>query len=795
MIKFKKFMSVMCAASVAASMAVMPAFAETTSAYNYEVKYTDDCTTKTHVKSRYEPYGATVNQTYGFVSYTQHSGAGTDHCLYFDYGVKGSYELTFDMFINDINYDVTSTVENGLGWSEGVDFDAVNEQHSNKVLQYNLGNNDTQGWHSTMNDDNGTALQIGTYARASRKYGAAPYGSEVAVESDSNPTHVNVKVVIEDGYATTYKKWNTSENWICTMSKRALSKWDPDNHSTIYWISGMGYIAVDNVVVKTPAWGLVAEDDCSAKNSFITASYGETAVNSNGFIWHTDKTGYGDHLFFLDYGLRGNFELSFDYFANDIDNALSENVLNGVGQWSSGTFIRTNSKIYGEKYNYSPDTGNALSWFKTLTTDNAEAGALKIGTYARASRKYNVPAKGEEVAPVIGEKEPTYVNVKIVQEDGKLNYYAKWNTEQNWISIRKDYQVKNYDPTKDMRFYIQGMPYDAIDNVVVKAPVYDSSLMPGMNPGSMVSVKPSITWMDNNGETIQSNGAPYWYMISAYAVINNAITDDFILSYDYSPVQISVKRNQWFYGTNKPDFRIGNASKADDYNGRIGIGDQNNDVWGVRGYFANKFPNEVTNNHYGSDLGVTIGKDYIKVGNVYKIVISYLDGELRYAIRNTNDENDPWHYYVGVNTAASKVGYLVYWQEDSYSDIAGSLKLWVPKKSVVMNPTIAQGEDGTITTSAKIADYTGSAEYVQPKLFTALYQTTADGNKKLCGVNISEDSKETSTVKTLTGSLTAPTAEGSYEVKAMVWDSINGLSPLTKATTDTITVAAATDAE
>lgn len=151
--KFKKIMSVVCALSIAGSMAVMPVFADTaTSGYDYEVKYYDDGTDASHIVHAFHPYKA-VNSEYGFIHATNGYQTFADHYFMFDYGVKGSTEITFDYFADDIDYDVTNALAGANEFRTRV---LLEDSDGNKSQVFVDGRGNA-GYTGTLAKDNGEA--------------------------------------------------------------------------------------------------------------------------------------------------------------------------------------------------------------------------------------------------------------------------------------------------------------------------------------------------------------------------------------------------------------------------------------------------------------------------------------------------------------------------------------------------------------------------------------------------------------------------------------------------------------
>ena len=488
--------------------------------------------------------------------------------------------------------------------------------------------------------------------------------------------------------------------------------------------------------------GELITDECTSKTYFTSNPSWEVKVNETyGFIWNSDTTGYGDHYTQFNYGMKGNWEVTFDYFLDDYDKTLSkdsegnEEVINNVPNLritdSSGkTDFDNGSGFPNISWN---NNGEMRTWKKDDDT------ALAIQQYARATRKYGTLEDGDT--------NPTHLNVKVAIQDSKLSVMAKWNTENTWRtcnnvpSLQSSYSVDTPIAIKLISCYA------GIDNIKVMTQIYDKSLLPGINPAGMAkrTINPSTDIV-----AVKDN----------YSEIKDVATKNFVLSFK-AKSNINVFRHDVWFGTKQGV--VPSASDGTTYTGRTSYFSTFwEKVSWLMGYFeGDKNLSEPTYATHGFPRQKFDSEYYWKANETYDVCIAFMDNVMIHGMKKENEDTYTWYKLsysgtakvggIGLNRAGNEV--------ITYSDMT----LWTDAPQVTFDKENVTAGD-TITASAVNYNINDS----QIKLINAIYKQTADGSWILNSVDMSNDNTSTDG-SPLTAAVTVPNDGETYKVKAMLW--------------------------
>lgn len=208
-----------------------------------------------------------------------------------------------------------------------------------------------------------------------------------------------------------------------------------------------------NAAVTTSSdndWNTIKTDDCTTNECFKAAGYaGEARINNDyGFMWHYKTAPYGDHNLSINYDITGEFEMTFDYFINDLIEGYEKKI--GINEEVARIRV-TQPKAEMQCW-------NEIGWSGSVKKDDNTY--LKIVDYAKASRKYGITPADEN---------PTYLEIKVYAKDGKMGMAKKWNTETNWNDFGGGFSKSGtWDKAAPVSIMIWDAWYQSFDNFVVK---------------------------------------------------------------------------------------------------------------------------------------------------------------------------------------------------------------------------------------------------------------------------------------------------------------------------------------
>lgn len=757
----KIILSVLCALSMAISMAVLPAQASETVDGSWEV-ITDDCTTKEHFASEGGGTSVVVNETNGFV-WLKRAYPYVGHAVYINPESNDDFEITSDLFINDIDNDITGTSYDSMA------FRTYLYKGSTLVNQTYHG----PTWVSEISDDAGNKYKMKEYALASRKF---------ATTEVTGPTHLNLKIELKDGQYAYYIKWNTEENWI-KKAGFAVSDYRLGDPLKVK-IDDTQFVAFDNLTIKRRTWGTIWSSD-GTNSSHTGGGNSSIAINTDeGFLYRSGSANSLDHYLGIDSTVNGDFEMTFDYFVNDID--LKETLDESIGtedapktNWDDGNFrwmitdgLSTSANIYLHEAYYN-------GWNENVAHSNGTSYNLK--EYALASRVYSDEA--------LADGAPTHIDMKLRVESGVAKIYRKWDTDTDYSLWKEQTLNANYLNADRLVLKLAGRWATAVDNVRVTAPEYEDGLIPGMQVGDMISTNPLLATYNTTGGSITD----YFNYDYFYGVLDG-LHDDFIVSTDMILTD-AVGELGIYFGADA-DKMIGKGfSHTDDnlklFDGFINIVGGKADL-GKRVMTANfvtastqgaAFSTDPTWKRYGTRRSNGGETDFI-ANHTYRIVISCIDGYLKVGLKDITDGvNENWQMFELDKGLPGNVGQLVLYNFGYKISMTGTdhptdkrywprWKLWTNASAYAEEASIVNA-DGTITATANVSNYTDSDS--PQTMVTAIYEIN-NGEERLKNVSLSNDITGTNNVKTLTGSIDIPNDEKEYIARAFVWN-IDSLVP------------------
>ena len=495
--------------------------------------------------------------------------------------------------------------------------------------------------------------------------------------------------------------------------------------------------------------GELITDECTSKTYLTSPISWEATVNTTyGFIWNSDTTGWADHYTQFNYGMKGNWEVTFDYFLDDYDKTLSKDSEGNEKVITKDPNLMITDSSGKTRFDKGSGFAN-LSWGKDgkmRTWLKDDDTPLAIQQYARATRKYGTLEDGDT--------NPTHLNVKVAIQDSKLSVMAKWNTEKTWRNCNS-VSTLNSSYSVDTPIAIQLVScYAGIDNIKVMTQIYDKSLLPGINPAGMAkrTINPSTDIVA---------------VKDSYSEIKDVATKNFVLSFK-AKSNTNVFRHDVWFGTKQGV--VPSALDGTTYTGRTNyLGKLWEDVSWLTGYFeGDSGLNEPTVREHGIQRQKFGVANWWKANETYDVCIAFMDNVMIHGMKKADENTYTWYRLPYSRTA--KVGGIMLCRAGGEVITYSDMTLWTDAPQVTFDKENVTAGD-TITASAVNYNVNDS----QIKLINAIYKKTADGSWRLNSVDMSEDNTSTDG-RTLTAAVTVPNDGETYKVKAMLW-SVGTMKP------------------
>lgn len=305
----------------------------------------------------------------------------------------------------------------------------------------------------------------------------------------------------------------------------------------------------------------------------------------------------------------------------------------------------------------------------------------------------------------------------------------------------------------------------------------DKGKMPETDTQNMYKVEnPNLKFYKQNGEYVAE---PQFEGV--YGVFENMYAKDFVLKYKFNAINVrDTKLYHLYFGADRDLLRAGdnsllsiNTKQIDKYIAKVGY---MNSFWKevswIGQYFSNEtYPTHETYSVYGYPRQKFDNAGYIKAGTSYDVYLSYVNKQMTFGIKKSDEDESGWVWYSAGYTGTidrsgtimiSQLGILgtyenveVYTGENSYAT-----EITLDKSEII------PGE--TVTATAKALNYGENAQ--TPALVNALYKK--DGNVwKLANVAIDEKNGDVS------AKMQIPDDGGEYTVKAFLLKSLSSLVP------------------